>query len=383
MLVFGRVIAWSLCALLALLGTLASAQVISPGQWVGDLYLTEYSQYFNSKNYLIDDSNNIHLTIPNIIDAIDFPVPQDRRMMSLGSFWHDNAMYTVAYGKPVLCDNGMNKIDSYYRHWSFAKWCKNEWHFLCDYKTNPENYFTVIPCDKERFIVVASKRDLTETSDISKRTPFHRMSIISNKKELRLDSAIDHGIDEIRSHMSNPECFKLAFNGHVIMTDNYATLINFKTGLYWIFSLEKASLVRTGMIFKKVTPEMIAMGGFPGAILCANPEKNGTILISAQEESAFLTETGNALQEMQKLLNVPPVGAAYIREGTANDYWRPMPDGSVRMGLLDPLLIDDSKEQESKEQENKETAATGGERMDDAKPSDSDRQQAAAPEPPK
>ncbi len=210
------------------------------------------------------------------------------------------------------------------------------------------------------------------------------MSLSPEKKELRLNAAIDHGVDDLRNHMSNPDCFGMAFSSAIAMTDDYAVVVNCDTGLYWIFSLEKASLKHVGNIFKNVTPEMIVKGAFPNAILRVHPEKNGTVLISAQEESAFLTENGDAVKEAQELfdknpdlspedvkttietrqkelsnrspllvwyridpergkvekLGVPPIGAAYVREGTKTDYWRPMPDSSVRMGPLDSFLED-------------------------------------------
>jgi len=163
------------------------------------------------------------------------------------------------------------------------------------------------------------------------------------------------------------------------MTDSFATLISPTTGLYWIFSLETASLKRTGNIFRNVTPEMISKGGFSGgAVLCAHPEKDGTVLVSAQMENLFIYETSNVEKEIGELmqqnpamtgrealdlfrarkkeladrspmidwyriypesgkvekLGLPPEGGATEREGGKNDIWRPLPDGSVRMGPL-------------------------------------------------
>jgi hypothetical protein len=162
-----------------------------------------------------------------------------------------------------------------------------------------------------------------------------------------------------------------------MMTDEHATVINYDTGLYWIFSLEKASLLYSGMIFKELKPEQIISGGFPEAILCSHPEKGGTVLISAQEVSAFTTETGNEEKETNEMMNIPgttwddvkdvsqarreelahrnpllvwyriypntgrvekladpPLGGEYLRDGGKNDYWRPMLDGSVKMGRI-------------------------------------------------
>ena len=204
-----------------------------------------------------------------------------------------------------------------------------------------------------------------------------------DKEEIRLDSSIYHGMDELQKFMLDSTCFDLAYFSSIVMTDRHATVINFKTGLYWVFSLEKAALAKAGKIFSedKMTLEMIAKGGFANAVLCAFPEKAGTILVSTQMEAAFTTETGDALRETDEFakrqppgqpptpadlasfarrryielaeqnpyiewhriypengrvekLSLPPEGAALDREGVKNDNWRPLPDGSVRMGWL-------------------------------------------------
>jgi hypothetical protein len=365
---------------------------VEPGQWIGGLYLVDRAEgfIFAPSKHLIDGDNLIQRTIPHIGSAIDFPVPQSRRTFPARAFWRNDALYAITSGGDKFDETleGGLKV----KLWTLAQWHNGEWRFLGDYRTESGNYFLVIPCDNDRFIAVASRRDLTGNKNVSQWSPFHRMTLSKERKELRLNATIDHGMDDIRKYMSDPDCFGMAFSGRVAVTDDYAVIINRNTGLYWIFSLEKASLRHSGNIFKNVTPEMIAKGGFPNAILRVHPEKNGTILISAQEESAFLAETGDVVKDVQEIidnnpslssedvmkiiklrqkeladrspllvwyrmdpekgkvekLGVPPIGAAYIREGTENDYWRPMPDGSVQMGSLDSFLVDNSKQRESK-----------------------------------
>jgi hypothetical protein len=179
------------------------------------------------------------------------------------------------------------------------------------------------------------------------------------------------------------------------MTDGRATLVNRATGLYWVFSTEKATLIKAGCIFKQVTPEMAAAGGFHRAVLCAQPEKSGTVLLSTQDEGIFTAETEDAHREADALyenhekmphgvphqtidwieeirerrleeskarsplvvwyrihpengrverLPAPPEGGSSIREVQDKDYWRPMPDGSVKMGW-DPRHIGKIKAQ--------------------------------------
>jgi len=59
------------------------------------------------------------------------------------------------------------------------------------------------------------------------------------------------------------------------MTDDHAVPVNGSAGLYWVFSLEKASLVKAGGTFRNVTPEMAAKGGSGQAALRVNPERGG------------------------------------------------------------------------------------------------------------
>jgi hypothetical protein len=293
------------------------------------------------------------------------------------SFWRNNALYTLADGALEKDEDG-----SQFSRWTLAKWQDDKWHFVGDYKTYTMEILKLIPCDNDRFIVISCYNDLSNDTSLN-RTPFHRMSAPAGKTELKLGAPLDHGMDELRKHMAEPACFELALLSHIVMTENHATLINFNTGLYWVFSLEKASLVKAGNIFKKVTPEMTAKGGFPNAILRVNPEKDGTVLVASLEEFFFMTETGDASKEINEMifmseedrgkifkrrrkeladrnpfiiwyriypengkverLDQPPEGGASLRDGGENDFWRPMPDGSVKMGDIEMTLIQKSK----------------------------------------
>jgi hypothetical protein len=229
-----------------------------------------------------------------------------------------------------------------------------------------------------------------------------------DKKEFRIDAPISHGQDELQKYMSAPEVFSLAAMSPIIMTPKHATVLSRTTGLFWVFSLEKASLVKAGNIFNKVTPEMIAKGGFPNPILCVNPEKDGTILIGAQDESFFTTESGDLIKEINEMesksnlsdeeatmflvrrmrelaeknpyivwyrihpengrvekLDNPPEGGSNVREGGKNDYWRPMPDGSVKIGVLEreigrAMAVEARKAAENKAEEDAKKEGQAG-----------------------
>ena len=375
-------------ALLLMSGMSAIAQS-QPGQWVEDLYLVSLSQNTSYRSCFIDEENNIKSRIPHIRLSTDFPINSKYLLYSYDSFWYDDAVYTVASG-----DDEKNENGSLFTRWTFAKWEEDKWHFLGDFKTDTETSLKAIPCRNNRFIVI-SNTDLSNNNKAD-RTPFHKMSLRSGRNEIGFDSSIDHGMDDLRKFMSEQTCFGLAKDSLVIMTDEYATLVNKRTGLYWVFSLEKASLVKAGMIFKQVTPEMIAKGGFSDAIFRAHPEKNGTILVSAQEESFLISETLNPVHdiirttrnltwdEVQKLqaqrdkelternpfiiwyriypengrvekLGFAPEGADTIRNPEQPVViWRPMPDGTVKMGDLDMMLENkDNRENETKKDSNK------------------------------
>jgi len=357
----------------------ASAQII--GQWVGDKYLvddvgpTANKFSFAFGKVFLDADDNILESIPSLGEITDFPFPRSNRLFSQ-THWHAESLYTLAFGTEEKDEDG-----KLFRHYIFAKWNEDKWLFQGDYKINNRiTLLKAIPCDGDKFIVISSDSDLTGNKG-QNRSPFHRMSVNPNedKTEIRLNSSIPlKGLDELQQYIADPVFFSLPFLSEIVLTDNYAVAINKNTGLYWIFSLEKASLVTSGMIFKKITPKMILSGGFNDAILCVNPEKEGTILISAQDEAAFMTETGDAIKEinellkenpkmtedeMHKLLSVrrkelanrnpflvwyriypengkvekltdAPFGGTLIRDGAKTNVWRPLPDGTVRMGPL-------------------------------------------------
>jgi len=375
---------FQICLLLS--GTVASAQ----GQWVGDLWLENCdSNIFHNTPVFIDGNNKIKKIIPNLGFQKDFTMLYNNAYSSK-SIWHNGALYTITSGT-------MEK------NWIFTKWQDDKWHFLGYYKmdsdeTQPEpeppnwdddddvkkymkhfQYLNAIPCDNDRFIAIFRNNKGMDKSK-SKMTPFHRMSI-SSQQEFTIDKAIDHG--QNASYMANLDYFELAYYSSIIMTDRHATLLSEKTGLYWVFSLKDASLVKAGNIFKNetakmITPEMIAKGGFANSpILCANPERMmGTVLVSAQDERFFATETRDFWKEYNELLlkhyrgmsddeildkfyyplkkefanksphivwyriypetgiveklKEPPPGGSHSRDGM-NDYWRPTPDGWVHV----------------------------------------------------
>lgn len=372
------------------------------GQWADDLYYINVSGYNNnvsgmalSTSVFIDENNKIHKKIP-ALESKDFPVTAwFGNVPPFDSYWRNEAAYLLGEGVSEKNEDG-----SYFTRWVFAKWTEDEgWHFQGDYKTDTNEMLEAIPCDNDRFIVISCAKDLTGDNRWQTRTPFARMSLHPDKKELRLDTPIDHGQDELRKYMSNPDFFKLAWLSQPCLTRDHATLINCNTGLYWIFSLEKASLTKAGNIFKSATPEWIAKGGFTSSVLCARPEKAETILIAAQEEDYLIKandpwkqalefrEKFNATNEEQmemfkhyyqeyvnrspfiawyrvypetgkveKLKEHPEGGTWYrVELNDGHDAFRPMPDGSVKMNWRSEewRLIDELNKQKLKKTDNK------------------------------
>jgi len=372
-----------LAYLLLAQGMSAFAQM-TPGQWVGDLYLvkdvSKGGSIDNRVSVLVDEKNNVKKIFPNLSQADDFIVPRMYRADTMGSFWYNDALYQLAWGASEKNEDG-----SLFTRWTFAKWQDEKWQFLGDYKAPSRDFLKAIPCDNDRFIVISLRNDLTGNTGPD-RTPFVRMSIPAGKRELRIDTPIYHGHDDLKRYMEpDPapipfDCFSMAWASRVVITDRYATLVSTATGLYWIFSLEKAALLKTGNIFLKVTAKMIDNGGFPAAILCTNPEKDGTVLIAALEENYFIKEKTSARDELKKTIALQtsglsekerneisarsneefnaknpfivwyriypesgkveklpgePEGGTILRDGYKNDWWRPMPDGSVKFGRLE------------------------------------------------
>jgi len=346
------------------IGGSAFAQQLQ-GQWVEDLYMVSSYGTFTPTILFIDESNIIRKKIPSVSDSLDFPVPSEYRLLAINSYWHDDSIHTLTSGRSEAKDDGNE-----FKQWTFAKWQDDKWNFLGEYITDKNEFLRAIPCDNGRFIVISSYADLNGNNG-SNRTPFVKMYIPDGKTELKIESSIAHGVDEI--DMSDPYLFNLVTsNAKIIIAGKYAVLINCHNGLYWIFSLETASLKRAGRIFNKATSKWITDGGNSSAILCANPEKDGTILISTQMEEAIISETGDEIRELNELIKqgpvklkdatefverralelkernpfvgwyriypetgkiekADPIGAVWTRSGNSK-IWRPLPDGSVKMG---------------------------------------------------
>jgi len=397
-----------------------------PGQWVGDLYLV--SKFSRSSDggrldwALIGEDDKIRKMIPSLAKSTDPGLPSRRfRIDSLEACWLNDALYSYADGADIKNADGGFPITPY----TFAKWQDGKWHYLGHHKVSAlERLIRAIPCDNDKFIVITAGADRRQNP--RERTPFTRLSLpkslpqsppqdktdevsdkaeeafFSRSSELRLESSIDHGMEELRPYMGRTDIFELAWFSNIIMTDRHATLINYNTGLYWVFSLEKASLVKADNIFKGVTTEMILKGGFPFAVLRANPEKDGTILVAAQEELLFTKETSNPKKDVEEfkkqyphatkedleamldrfelewmqrnpiitwyriypengrveVLKVPPLGGDLLRDVFSVSF-RPYADGSVKMqfyeGFLEHYVEEKPKEVTEKHKEKDST----------------------------
>ena len=375
----------------SLLFCLVLSAQIEPGQWVGDLYLVDLYSVSPFEKALIDENNHIKQVIPSVAKSVDFPI-NPRFLQYSNSFWYNGALYTTANGSTEKNEDG-----SVFRRWTFARWKEEdkEWRFLGEYKTSAREFLIAIPCANDRFIVISDIGDMARKNRLN-HSPFVSASFPtggSDRKELRIGSSIDYGIDELEKHITDLTVFGLPQLSAIAMTDEYAVLVSRKTGLYWIFSLETATLKKAGNIFSKVTPEMIVKGGFPGAILRVHPEKDGTVLVAAQEESFFTTETGDAIKEVNEFvqnnpdatrsdaeaflarrqkelidrnpfvvwyrihpeggrvekLSMAPEGGKLLRESVQDDHWRPMPDGSVKMGIIEGKVMENHKKDSEKQ----------------------------------
>ena len=439
-MIFSRAITLLLLIFSPISGELLFAQY-HPGQWIGEFYsmpVPRKSLLRGRASVLVDEHNNIQEIIESLSEA-NVPIEPTYgshglntnhiiwnnlyNMMIVSPQWHDGAFYAVGCGvgifsQPATMEQDMEYIKSHevltsqildkplseeqtrslftrengtrYNRWFFAKQevkdtdSGKEWRYLGYYDVDlPSNRtisgLNIIPCDGDRFIVVSSALDLFDR-DRQDRSPFCRMSVpIDGKNEFRITASIDHGQDMLRQHMSNPKVFGLAYAAteNLVLTDKYATLVELTTGLYWVFSREKASLVKSGNIFKKVTAEHIISGGFSRAVFCVNPEKDGTVLISAEDEDYLISGKIDITKEFMELqrsgffpspekarewyserqkenhernpflawyriypesgkvekLAIPPEGGSelkYIGDKPAK-IWRPMPDGSVKL----------------------------------------------------
>ena len=373
-----------------------------PGQWIGDLFLVRHiagssSQAINTMAF-IDDNNIIHPVHPNMDIPVDFKVPEKYGSFAPQKYWYNDALYVLAStpGKLERAEDGSTFI-----RYNFLKWQEGEWHFLGDYKdrTSRSSWLRFFPCDNDRFIIISGVNELVGKAG-RESTPFYRMSIRpGSKPEIKLDSPIDPRFDELREQVSNPIFFRMAANSLYLIANNYGIIVHPNTGLYWVFSLERASLTRAGTIFRKVTPEIIVQNGWVEAITCVNPEKDGTVLLSAVQLESVLLDSDNTwgsvsaiLTEHPSLSDVEaytkfkerveelknrnsnldwyridpesgrlekisaPEGGAYEREAGKSNAWRPLLNGSVRMGEI--KISEKSPEKISPPKENNDEKRT-------------------------
>jgi len=396
-------------ALLLASGTLALAQD-SPGQWVGDKYFVSV-QSGSGKDatrlkYFIDEKNNV-------ADLKNYGG-------QMFSFWlddgYENALYSTTTGlrktkEDLLCE-------AFY----YLKWQDDKWDIIGEYYSpeifaDREDYgkkgggglafSRAFPCENNRLIVVTWSKDMVDNNrPIRDRSPFAVMKLNPDKKVLQVERSIDYGIDDLKEHLSEAKVFSNPANAEYMVAGKYGVIINRVSGLFWCFNLEKASLVKAGSVFKNIEPKeilsAIRKGGFTMAVFCCNPEKEGTVLISAMEEAALKNGAGDKwddlretmdknsdltekereklfLEQQKKIdqysrwvvwyrlhpengriekLDVPPIGASVAKAGFFSklmnlknfwrvNEWRPMPDGSVKMGMLNPKAPEEKSKKEN------------------------------------
>jgi len=224
----------------------AFAQV-DPGQWVDGLYMVGIEPRGEGRPFVfIDEKGIVQKKIQSLSLDADFQATLKYRPSSHWAYWCDDALHAIDWGTLETKDDGYS-----FKRWAFAKWQEGKWHFLGSFVTDEKELLKVIPCEGGRFVVIACYQDLAGNNGPG-RTPFARASFPDGKRDLRIGAPIGHGQDELQKYMQDKEVFALAWSSKIIMTPKHATLINPKTGLFWCFSLEKASLVKAGNFFRKV-----------------------------------------------------------------------------------------------------------------------------------
>ena len=430
-----------------------------PGQWIGEFYsvLNVRSLSAQPTLVLINEKNVIQTEIPSLGKDVDFPVLPSFRSISLRPLWHNDTYYSLARGATEQREDGSRFMRFTYAKYKDDKWeflgflevpdgesikifpCDNDRFIVVSSRTdlidnnrpdrspfhlaklgppprsnNAANLAPNVPyaimvdgVDWSKGQTLAGQGiDPSEIPSLVSLTPVESMLTDQNRVTLaqhnaveviKLDSSIYHGMDDFKDKMSDPAWFRLAGSSHTVMTDSHATLINRNTGLFWIFSLEKANLVKVGNIFKKITPEMLSkrnflMGSAIIPVLCVNPEIDGTILIAAEDEDFFLSDDSDPSKEANEIYqNMPepktradyikifeqklkerhernpyivwhrlypesgkverlpdaPLGGTTLKESPLVTTFRPMPDGTVKMGNV--ILEEAKKVQEDKD----------------------------------
>jgi hypothetical protein len=395
----------SVCTKIMLL-TYGLSAFAQPKQWVDDLLLVESLTHHGI--FFIDENNAIKRKISFASELPDFKAYSRNSFKASG--WRNDGLYAAVRGVFEENADGFRFVN-----YAFTKWQDGEWDVLGFFKLMDDpgnqslsaNSLKIIPCDNDRFIVISNFSDLSGNTG-PKATPFTRVKLNPATKEIKIEASIDHGVDELVEHMSNVDdlgkhmanmkFFMCVSFCNIFITGNHATLID-NTGLYWVFSLEKATLVKSGNIFKSMTLDknIKAFSGGVRMVLASNPQNDGSILISTREEAVidveidFYNEFDNtkflkslsdiddyvelsgkfydSMDKARKKINARhpwiewhrfypesgktekflPAGAAIELEDRKNESWRPMPDGSVKMGSFELFEQEKPKPAQDKE----------------------------------
>jgi hypothetical protein len=298
--------------------------------------------------------------------------------------------------------------------WTFAKYEDGEWYPLGHFENTYSGPIGAIPCDEGRYILVSDSMAFSPWPDSS---PFHVISFVEGSAKPRFGRSLDYVPDELMQFSDDTKIFNLPLgNSLPAFTDSHAVIVSQTTGLYWVLSLEKASLVKAGGIFKKVTPEMMDNRWSKNLpVLCLNPEKAGTFLVEAQDEDYFTRETGDYEKEYWELvldkgmsleeadgtmaptreqwrknsqhivwyrihpengraekLHEPPQGGARLRDVNKNDVFRPMPAGSVKMGWDGTKLTEKLADWRAKADKKGDAVKVADKEAEDAVPHEDD-----------
>jgi hypothetical protein len=151
----------------------AYAQIV--GQWVDGHFLVNDLTGPRNNNIsfgkiLLDADGNIRKSIPNIANVVDSSILRRNREFSVWSYWHNDSLYTLAWGLDEKDENG-----SEFTRYIFARWDEDEWHLLGDFKTDTQTMLQAIPCDNDKFIVISSK--FLGNNNSENKSPFYWMSI--------------------------------------------------------------------------------------------------------------------------------------------------------------------------------------------------------------
>lgn len=332
-----------------------------PGQWVAKGFLFPTGDPLHPTGTILDGKNRILEQLPSLKAQANAGLALPARPFhALGAFHQGLLSRGKETGRVV---SRLYRLE------------RDQWQLEAelDYPKD-RGLLRLLPCGENRYLGI-STRDLREPLPSSGGSPFSLLHRNADNT-LQVGSVIDPKCSELAKGGSP---YGRAGLGKLVFTDHHATLMDLDSGLYWIFRLDKAQLAHHGRLYAKVSDQLLKADQVRKTILGIHPTPDGDLLIMARLEEVVVAGTPDPMKQAQtylaqpgadpdhgfrlasegqrqlvdrnplvkwfrldpetgalKVLPLPPPGGSEVLEAEQGYAWRPLPDGTLKMGPVTP-----------------------------------------------